>query len=139
MKIAIPRKFSSGRATSGNCQPALQRSLWHILVFRTCNVGKKIGLLRTFSSGRVTSGKDETAGVIKEWLVEVEEVCFAREKGDFQYKCALRAVVQNRLVKVPLTERPRRHIRHQTRRFRRVWGKYPLWRALQGTSLTKRF
>ena len=42
-------------------------------VFRTCNVGKEIGLPRTFNSGRVTSGKDETAGVIKEWLVEVEE------------------------------------------------------------------
>ena len=30
-------------------------------------------------------------------------------------------VVPNRLVKAPLTEVRRRHIRHQTRRFRRVW------------------
>ena len=35
--------------------------------------------------------------------------------------CVLMAVVQNRLVKVPPTERPTGHIRHQTRRFRRVW------------------
>ena len=53
-------------------QPAFQAPLWHFPVFLTCNVRKEIGLLRTFSSGRVTSGKDETAGVIKEWLVEVE-------------------------------------------------------------------
>ena len=32
---------------------------------------------------------------------------------------ALRAVVQNRLVKVPPLERPTGHIVHQTRRFRR--------------------
>ena len=30
-------------------------------------------------------------------------------------------VVPNRLVKAPLAEVRRRHIRHQTRRFRRVW------------------
>ena len=61
-------------------QPAFQAPLWHILVFRTCNVRKKISLSRTFSSGRVTSGKDETAGVIKEWLVEVEERHTGRHK-----------------------------------------------------------
>ena len=59
--------------TLGKCQPAFQAPLWHFSVFLTCNVRTKNGLPRTFSSGRVTSGKDETAGVIKEWLVEVEE------------------------------------------------------------------
>ena len=56
MKIGIPCTFSSGRVTSGNCQPALQAPLWHFSVFLTCNVGMKIGLSRTFSSGRTTSG-----------------------------------------------------------------------------------
>ena len=66
-------------------------------VFLTCNVGKIIGLSRTFSSGRVTSGTSRMPF------------------------CALRAVVPNRLVKVPPLEGPTGHIRHQTRRFRRVW------------------
>ena len=56
MKNGIPCTFSSGRVTSGNCQPALQATLWHFSVFLTCNVGMKNGLSRTFSSGRVTSG-----------------------------------------------------------------------------------
>ena len=56
MKIGIPCTFSSGRVTSGNCQPALQAPLWHFSVFLTCNVGMKNGLSRTFSSGRTTSG-----------------------------------------------------------------------------------
>ena len=54
----------------------MQCSLWPIPVLPTCNVRKKKGILRWFCSGRVTSGKDETAGIIKEWLVEVEEACF---------------------------------------------------------------
>ena len=55
-KNAIPHTFSSGRVTSGNCQPAFQGPLWHFPVLPTCTVRKKIGLPRTFSSGRVTSG-----------------------------------------------------------------------------------
>ena len=55
-KNAIPHTFSSGRVTSGNCQPAFQGPLWHFPVLPTCNVRKKIGLPYTFSSGRVTSG-----------------------------------------------------------------------------------
>ena len=61
MKNAIPRRFCSGRITSGNSQPAIQAPLWHFPVFRTCNVGMKIGLPRRFCSGRVTSGNSQPA------------------------------------------------------------------------------
>ena len=55
-KIAIPRRFSSGRVTLGICQTAFQALLWHNPVFPTCNVRMKIDLLRRFSSGRYTLG-----------------------------------------------------------------------------------
>ena len=58
-KNGLPRTFSSGHVTSGNCQHAFQASLWHFSVFRTCNVGNKIGLSCTFSSGRVTLGNTQ--------------------------------------------------------------------------------
>ena len=56
MKIGLPRTFSSGRVTSGNCQPAFQALLWHFLVFPIYHIRKKIVLSRTFGSRSVTSG-----------------------------------------------------------------------------------
>ena len=80
MKIGLSRTFSSGRVTSGNCQPAFQAPLWHFPVFRTCNVRKKIGLPRTFSSGRVTSGNCQPAFQAPLWHFPVFRTCNVRKK-----------------------------------------------------------
>ena len=79
-KIGIPSTFSSGRVTSGNCQPAFQASLWHFPVFRTCNVRKKIGFPHTFSSGRVTSGNCQPAFQAHLWHFPVFRTCNVRKK-----------------------------------------------------------
>ena len=75
-KIGLPRTFSSGRVTSGNCQCAFQALLGHFLFFLIYHIRSRIGLPRTFSSRCVTSGEEKTASVIKEWLLEVEALCF---------------------------------------------------------------
>ena len=49
----------------------MQATLWHFLVFLTCNVGMKIGLPRTFISGRVTSGNCQPALQAALWHIPV--------------------------------------------------------------------
>ena len=118
MKFGLPCTFSSGRVTSGNCQPAFQAHLWHFPVFRTCNVRKKIGLPRTFSSGRVTSGTAQRA-----FLCSYSS-CSKSFGESTPHRDACRAhsspnsPISPRLVKPPPPEGPVGHVVHQT-----IWHK----------------
>ena len=117
-KNGLPLTFSSGRVTSGNCQPAFQAHLWHFPVFRTCNVRKKIGLPRTFSSGRVTSGTAQRA-----FLCSYSS-CSKSFGESTPHRDACRAhrspnsPISPRLVRPPSLEGTARHIVHQT-----IWHK----------------
>ena len=133
-KNGLPRTFSSGRVTSGNCQPAFQAHLWHFPVFPTCNVRKKIGLPRTFSSGRVTSGTAQRA-----FLCSYSS-CSKSFGESTPHRDACRAhrspnsPISPRLVRPPSLEGTARHIVHQT-----IWHKASerchrhSWQLPQGT------
>ena len=114
MKNAIPRWFCSGRATSGNCQPALQRSLWHFSVFLTCNVGKEIGLPRTFNSGRATSGTAQPAFLYSQGICSKSFGERAPHRSAYKAHSSPNSPILSRLVKAPPLEGPARHIAHQT-------------------------
>ena len=114
MKIGLSRTFSSGRVTSGNCQPAFQGPLWHFPVFRTCNVRKKIGLPRTFSSGRVTSGTAQRAFLCSKGSYSKSFGESTPHREAYRAHSSPNSPISPRLVKPPPLEGLPRHIVHQT-------------------------